>query len=163
MGSEDALILIRIVDELFDSGFITRYTVQWSDLLDDPDLSFSQLRDVLGVIEKGTRTEFAKWAKDYHRDGEKIYGSEYKRLDQAIALMRKEKFATTAAMALLKAVKDRINQELPAHEAKVARSESVEKKQGWLFEKITHIDDFKDSKQQFWGLERKSLVVRELI
>ena len=69
--------------------------------------------------------------------------------------MRKEKFATTAAMALLKAVKDRINQELPAHEAKVARSESVEKKQGWLFEKITHIDDFKDSKQQFWGLERK--------
>lgn len=153
---EDALILIRnLLDELFDSGFITRYTVQWSDLLDDPDLSFSQLRDVLGVIEKGTRTEFAKWAKDYHRDGEKIYGSEYKRLDQAIALMRKEKFATTAAMALLKAVKDRINQELPAHEAKVARSESVEKKQGWLFEKITHIDDFKDSKQQFWGLERK--------
>ncbi len=151
----DALALIRDLSvELFESGFITRYTAQWSDLLDDSDLSFSQLRDVLGVIEKGTQTEFAKWAKDYHHDGEKLYGPEHKRLDQAIALLRKEKFATTAAMALLKAVKDRIAQELPAPEGKAVRSGSVEKKQGWLFDKITHIDNFKDSNQS-WGRERK--------
>ncbi|HQB93695.1 MAG TPA: PEP/pyruvate-binding domain-containing protein [Candidatus Omnitrophota bacterium] len=158
---QDALTLMaELTDELFDSGFITRYAAQWSDLLNDSELSYSQLLDVINVMQKGIQREFSRWISQYHLAGKFLYGEDHERHERAIALIRKEKFASVAAIDLLEQLKSRTQVQVNQNPDKPVNPEAhrnfIRQKEQDPFGEIAHIDDYRDSHYDYRQHERKT-------
>ena len=152
-------LMPRLMAELFSSGFITRYTEQWADLLRDPELTFDQLKDVLNVIEREIRRELKKWTDGYEAAGTVLFGGDTTTRENVIAMIRKEKFATRAAVKLLEKVKETLGKKR-AKDARaflnpVEAQRLAAAKEEHPFSEIAHVDDFQDPRYDFRKRERK--------
>ena len=153
-------LMRKLTEELFNSGFITSYTAQWVDLLGDRALTFDQLGDVLSVVEREIRSELAKWGADYYEAATTLCGEDYERIDNIIALIRKEKFATMAAFKLLEKLKEKVEQKKGRDARAFLNPEVAERlfrqKEEDPFGGILHVDDFKTPNYVSRSYEKKT-------
>ncbi|MBP9733265.1 MAG: LOG family protein, partial [Candidatus Omnitrophica bacterium] len=101
-------ILKTALTDLHQSEFVSRYLMQWIDLLDYPDLTVSQLANVVKVLNVDFGMNFREWVAHYQRAGHLAFDGDIMQTELALAVLRKEKFSIRAVDSLIDIVGERV-------------------------------------------------------
>lgn len=144
---ESADFLALMLNGLFLTGFIGRYTAQWAQLLADPELTLSQLADILRALNRDVATDYNEWQKLYYDEGHEVFDGDLERIERVLARLRRERFATRAIISLTEEMKNLVDREIETVPDQLVRPDAAAQvralRRSDPYGEIVHFDDFR--------------------
>ncbi len=142
---ESADLLSGMLHGLFTNGFISRYVAQWAYLLADPELTLSQLADVVRALHRDVETDFNNWQKRYYDEGHALFDGDSEKIERVLARLRRERFATRAIIDLTEQLRKLVDMgisQMPEQWVRPAEAATVTARRAANpYAEIVHFDD----------------------